>query len=288
MPFHLAFIISISMIFKACKKPYTIVRHSNSCHEEVFPLLRDDNGDFSMECISPIHGRSYVMSKRFDGRYVVSKGNGLSYSSRCYSALSKELNDDLWGLLKESSATRDFDIGVEVEQIGIRTNRMEYVLKLEEAEVRYDNNHLVTPFLLQYDVMCPYRITDYAFMSPDVKANALNTWDELNEYDFREKYMIAAYTLIKNLHILREHHILHNALHAQNYTWALELLDFEASRTDVHPYDNPEYEAWASVLADTEIIQTYEVINYIAWCFGENIDYAEIERIFKHFHIKEI
>lgn len=276
------------MIFKASKKPYTIVRQAESCHEEVFPLFRDDSGMFSMECISPIHGRSFLLSKKEDGRYIVSKGNGLSYSSRYYSALSKELNDDMWGLLKESSAIRDFDIGIEVECCGIRTNKMEYVLRLEESEVKYDDKHFVSPCLLQYDVICPYRISDFCFMPPDVKDNALNSWEKLNEYDFREKYLIAAYTLIKNLHILREHHILHNALHAQNYTWALELLDFESSRTDLHPYENAEYEVWASILADAEIIQTYEVINYIAWCLHENIDYAEIDRLFKHFQIKKI
>ena len=76
-------------------------------------------------------------------------------------------------------------------------------------------------------------------------------------------------------------------MHTQNYTWALELLDFEASRTNNHPYDNPEYEEHVPELIKAEIIQTYEIINYIAWCLGEPIEYSAIDSIFLDygFHI---
>ena len=39
--------------------------------------------------------------------------------------------------------------------------------------------------------------------------------------------MIAADLLLHNLQILHKNEILHNAISEQNYTWALELLDFE-------------------------------------------------------------
>ena len=76
---------------------------------------------------------------------------------------------------------------------------------------------------------------------------------------------------------------MHNALHVQNYTWALELLDFESSRTDNFPYNNSEYEKNALILINSEIIKTYEIINYIGWCLGDIIDYDKIDSLFKDY-----
>ena len=40
-----------------------------------FPYLRTSDGDKEMCCPSPLHGRSFVVDKTDNGRYVVSKGN---------------------------------------------------------------------------------------------------------------------------------------------------------------------------------------------------------------------
>ena len=61
------------------------------------------------------------------------------------------------------------------------------------------------------------------------------------------------------------------------------MLDFEASRSDNNPYDNPEYETFVPFLIKSEIIQTYEIINYIAWCLGEPIDYSAVDSIFLYY-----
>lgn len=275
------------VLFKAKSTPYSIIRKSANCSEKIYPLLRDDEGSYLMECISPIHGRSFMVGVTNDNRYVMSKGNGLSYSSKIFSSLGKDINDDFWGLLKKKSAIRDFDVGIEVAKTGIRTNRMEYVLQLHDY-ITIDDSHRITPYLLQYDVICPFRITDFPFIPEDTIIEALNTWDELNDYDFKQKYMVAAYVLIKNLKILRDNNVLHNALHAQNYTWALELLDFESSRSDIYPYESSDYESWVPSLREAEIIQTYEVINYIAWCMKENVDHSKIMNLFKYFGIEYI
>lgn len=274
------------MEFKASSHPYSIVRVSDSCHEKVYPLLRNDMGDIIIECISPIHGRSFVVGKTDQGRYIVSKGNGLSYSTKSFSALAKDSEDSLWGALNENSAIRDFLIGQEAFAAGIRTNHMEYVLKLD-CPINI-NGKVVLPYLLQYDLECPFRITDFAFVPKNIFYKTIEGWELLNELGFKEKYLIAAYTLIKNLHILRKNNILHNALHAQNYTWGLELLDFESSRSNKMPYDNPDYESCAKFLSEVEIVQTYDVINYISWCLKENIDYSKVEKIFKHFDINHL
>ena len=51
-----------------------------------------------------------------------------------------------------------------VYALGIKTNHMEYVLELD-VELDLPNGHKVKPCLLQYDVECPYRICDAAFMT---------------------------------------------------------------------------------------------------------------------------
>lgn len=105
----------------------------------------------------------------------------------------------------------------------------------------------------------------------------------MNDRNFVQYHLIAANILIRNLRILHDNNIMHNAIHAQNYTWALELVDFESARTDKLPYENAEYEKYVPLLKEGEIVQTYEVLNYIAWCLREKIDYTKIDSIFQEY-----
>lgn len=77
---------------------------------------------------NPLHCRSFVVSKT-DDRFIVSKGNGLSYTEWTF-LNTGEFGDDTLGLLLKKDALRDFHIGNEIASLGIRTNRMEYVLEL--------------------------------------------------------------------------------------------------------------------------------------------------------------
>ena len=61
------------------------------------------------------------------------------------------------------------------------------------------------------------------------------------------------------------------------------MVDFEASRTDNYPFSNPEYERNVLLLKNGEIMKTYEIINYIGWCLGEELDFAKIENIFNYY-----
>ncbi len=45
-----------------------------------FPFLKDIDGIESVNIVTPLHGRSFVVGRHDDGRYIVSKGNGLCYS----------------------------------------------------------------------------------------------------------------------------------------------------------------------------------------------------------------
>ena len=209
---------------RASESPYRIILLKDEKYE-VFPYLRNPNGDKEMFCVSSHHGRSYIVGKTNDDRFVVNKGNGLSYSQYQF-IQTGEFGDDTLGLLLKKDAERDFIIGQEIETLGIKTNHMEYVIELL-WEITLINGHQVRPILLQYDVECPYRICDAAFMTQEEIHREVTKWERMNERYFDKAYMIAANVLIRNLRILHDHNILHNAIHEQNYTWALELLDFE-------------------------------------------------------------
>ena len=80
----------------------------------LYPYLRSEHGDKTMLQVSPIHGRSYVVGRTGEGRYVVSKGNGLGYTQYNF-VFTPEMPSDVWGLLLKEDALRDFHCGQEVQ-----------------------------------------------------------------------------------------------------------------------------------------------------------------------------
>lgn len=248
----------------------------------VYPYFRSDIGNKVMYSIGPSHGRSYLICCNSSGRYVISKGNGLSYSQ--YQLLNTgEMGNDSWGLLLRQDAIRDYTVGEEIRNLGIKTNKMEYVLELDKEIKIHGINSSLKPVLLQYNVECPYRICDAAFMKSTQITREVLKWEKMNDKGFDKAYQIAANVLIKNLRLMHDHGILHNAIHNQNYTWALELLDFELAHSPNYPYSKEDDVRHVRDLLPREIIQTYEVINYIAWCLEEEIDYKAIDSLFKDY-----
>ena len=260
--------------------PFSIIRTSIESFTP-FPYLRSENGTKEMWCPSPLHGRSFVVGRILEGRYVISKGNGLGYTQQLF-LHTNEFCDDTWGLLLRQDAERDFIIGQEIESLGIKTNHMEYVLELDK-EIHLPNGHTIKPCLLQYDVECPYRICDAAFMTQEQILSEVAKWEQINEIGHNKAHMIAANVLIKNLRILHDHKILHNAIHEQNYTWALELLDFELACSPNHPYSNEDSMRHVKDLFPREIMQTYVVINYIAGVLREDVDFEQIDSLFAEY-----
>jgi len=263
-------------IIKAKSIKYQILK-SNGLEFIPYPFLRDDRGNNEMLCVSPLHGRSFIVAKNKQKRYVVSKGNGLSYTNHNF-LNTIEMGIESWGLLIENAAIRDFEIGIDIHSKNIKTNEMEFVLKLDYP-IQFQNQEVVYPYLLQYNVECPYRICDVAFMNKQEIKFETDKWESFNSRRYKEKYMIAANILIKNLRIMHDNNILHNAIHIQNYTWALELLDFEIARAPDFPYSEDDEKRFP-VLYHREIIQTYEIINYIAWSLNEDISYKKVDELF--------
>lgn len=266
------------MKLKATKFPFSVLKKGDTS-ESVYPYLRgEETGDKEMFCVSPLHGRSFVVGKTKDDRYIVSKGNGLSYTQ--YALLNtQEFGNDTWGLLLKEDAERDFLLGNEIASLGIKTNHMEYVIELDKEIVLY-NGKIRKPVLLQYDVECPYRICDAFFMTKGQIQTELDKWEKMNDKGYAEYHLIAANVLIRNLRILHNHEILHNAIHEHNYTWALELLDFELACSPAYPYIREDYRRHVKSLFPREIIQTYVIINYIAYALKENIRYSVVDNLF--------
>ena len=265
---------------KAKECPFQIIFMKDEGYE-VSPYLCQPNGDKEMFCVSSHHGRSYIVGRNHDGRYVVSKGNGLSYSQYQF-IHTGEFGDDTFGLLLKKDAVRDFLLGQEIESLGIKTNQMECVLELD-VEISLPNGRMLRPTLLQYDVECPYRICDAAFMTQEQIQAEVEKWEKMNERVYDKAHMIAANVLIRNLRILHDHEILHNAIHEQNYTWALELLDFELACSPSHPYTSEDDMRHVKDLFPREIIQTYIIINYIAGVLREEIIFAEVDALFAEY-----
>ena len=259
---------------------YRII-HNSSSKQLVYPYLRDSTGDKEMKCISPLHGRSFVVGETTDGRYIVSKGNGLSYTQSSF-LHTGEFYDGTWGLLLRNDAERDFLIGQEIESLGIKTNHMHYVLELD-LDICLPNKHKLKPTLLQYDVESPYRICDAPFMGHELIQAEIKKWQLKNNRGYDKYHMIAAEILISNLRILHDNNILHNAIHEQNYTWALELLDFELACSSKYPYKKEDDQRYVKDLLPREIIQTYVIINYIAGVLRETVSFYDIDSLFKEY-----
>lgn len=257
------------------------VIHDSGCLQKIYPYIRNEKGDKEMFCPTPLHGRSFIVGKTENGKYIVSKGNGLSYTQ--YPFLhTGEFFDGTWGLLLQQDAERDFLLGQEIEALGIKTNHMQYVIEID-FEINLPNGHKLKPTLLQYDVECPYRICDAPFMDREIIETEVKKWESINERGYEKYHLIAANILIRNLRILHDNNILHNAIHEQNYTWALELLDFELACSPKHPYAQEDYQRHVKDLLPREIIQTYIIINYIAGVLKEEIDFDEIDSLFAEY-----
>lgn len=260
---------------------YSIL-YKNPTDVKPFPLLKSDTGNAPLYNICPAtHCRSFIVAKT-DDRFIVSKGNGLSYTEWTF-LNTGEFGDDTLGLLLKKDALRDFHVGNEIASLGIRTNRMEYVLELN-TRVTLPNGNTLKPILLQYDVACPYRIADARFMTKEMIWSEVDKWETANIKHHDKKHMVAVEILVNNLRILHNHGILHNAIHSGNYTWALELLDFELSHTPSYPYEQDDYKRHVPCLMPREILQTYNVIIEIASILNESINYKDIDKLFAEYN----
>ena len=270
------------LLAKSCD--YTMIANNLGFSGNVYPLLRDINGGESLYSVSPEHGRSYVVGKTEEGRYIITKGNGLSYTQWIF-LNTKEMGTNSWGLVLKEDALRDFNNGKLAASYGIKTNRMQCVFELGDTITiaDTDNNKCTTlkPVLLQYDVECPLRISDAAFYPKEIIKQYAQKWRIEYSDNSSPLYMIAANVLINNLRVMHNNNFLHNAITVHNYTWALELLDFEMSNSEKYPYNDEVNSEVIQELYNRELLHTYQVITYIAVVLGETVDFKELDNLFE-------
>lgn len=236
----------------------------------------------SIKCIkpSPLHGRSIVVGYNpTKNRYIITKGNGLTYFPFGFVS-TEELEGHAWGYLRTEDAIRDYKSGDYIKSIGILTNKMEAVFTLEQEIIRLPNGvSNIDPTILQYSVICPYRIADIPFLSKELVHHFINGWSNIFEISYTEVHCNAAEVLLNNIRLLHKNEVLHNAIHIQNYSLSLELLDFELSRTPTTPYETENDEQTYKKLQKREVIQSLEIVNQIAFYFKENINTKILRQI---------
>lgn len=265
---------------KANRYGFHLIKQNQSENFQIYPYFRDIKGPESMWLISPQHGRSYVVG-RIGKRWIVSKGNGLSYTQKPL-IYTRETKEDIWGILLKQDAIRDFNVGTEISKLGIRTNRMEAVIELDKT-ITIHESYENKPVLLQYSVECPFRISDASFMSKRLIEYYVGEWYKIDKWKCDSKYKIASNILASNLRILHDRRILHNAISSQNLTWSLELLDFELASSPRYPYEREDYNRHVPMLFEREILHTYQIILDIAWILREKPDYNYLDSLFKNY-----
>lgn len=261
-----------------CRKESFKILADNNC-QTYYPYLKDDKGGYQATCLSPIHCRSVVVNVNDEGRYVVIKGNGLTYSTSTF-LHTPEMPSDVWGMLRRDDALRDFYCGMEIHGLGIKTNLMECVMELDLPVIIPQSKVVFYPAILQYNVECPFRIADAGFLKKDIIHKEVSKWERFNTKGYSDAYLIAANVLIGNLRILHDNNILHNALTPENLTWALELLDFELCHTPNYPYTQEDYARHVPDLFDREVVDIYRQINYIAGVLFEEVNHKQVCNIF--------
>jgi hypothetical protein len=229
---------------------------------------------------SPLHGRSIIAKFEVDSnRYTITKGNGLTYFPYGFIA-TEELENHASGYLRKEDAIRDYLSGEFVSGLGIITNKMDAVFSIEPQLIRF-SNHVseIEPIILQYNVICPYRISDIPFLSKELVLSFIDNWTNIFEIKHSEIHCNAAEVLLSNIKIMHENEVLHNSIHSQNYSLSLELLDFELSRTPLTPYNDFVDEKTYIKLKKREIIQSLEIVHQIAFYFKETINNKILRQI---------
>ncbi|MFV2016351.1 MAG: hypothetical protein ACC656_13040 [Candidatus Heimdallarchaeota archaeon] len=267
---------------KARSIDYDTIRNANN-HSVLYPYILDLKGDKDLFIVSPYHGRSAITKYNSESEdYCIIKGCGLTYYPGNF-INTREYGDHTWGLLLVEDAIRDFDCCLDIQSLNIITSIPDYVIELKMKIELLSSHKVLQPALLQSRVRCPYRICDFKFVDSSILDKLFDHWDDYGVDNNPERYLIAADLLIKNLSILHNNDILHNAIHIQNYTLLLELIDFELSRTPNNKYRSKEDEMQYKNLMNREIIQTLEIVNYISWITKEKINKRKIQKILEKY-----
>ncbi len=251
---------------------------------KLFPFLKTrNNNGIEKKTASPLHGRSLIANyNKIKKTYTIIKGCGLTYYPYGFID-TEEFDDHIWGFITKEAALRDFNCGNFIRELGVSTNFQQAIYELETIPLLRFNNPVtsINPIILQYTVNCPFRLADIPYMSKNKVYNFVGNWKKIFKSKHGKLHCIAAEVMLRNIRIMHENETLHNSISIQNYTLLLELVDFETSRTPQTNYSSIENEINWRFLKKREVIQTLEIVNYLAFIFKENIEVKKLNNLMK-------
>jgi hypothetical protein len=251
---------------------------------KLFPFVKTSNNNgIKKKTASPLHGRSLIANyNKTKNIYTIIKGCGLTYYPYGF-IYTEEFDDHIWGFLTKEAALRDFNCGNFIRELGVSTNFQQAIYELETIPLLRFNKpvNTINPIILQYTVKCPFRLADIPYMNKNKVYDFVGNWKNNFKSKYDKLHCIAAEVMLRNIRIMHENETLHNSISIQNYTLLLELVDFETSRTPQTNYSSKEDENNWQVLKKREVIQTLEIINYLAFIFKEKIEVKKLNNIMK-------
>ena len=249
--------------------------HERIANNVPYPYLVMHGGDILISRVfEPLSNHFLVHVDNEQNKYVITKGNG---SVHCPYQTNGDILTEDTEILSEDYLQRVYNMCLLIQDLGIKTCQMEYIMELDYPIRDLNHNTILHPFILQYSVECPYLIYESNINTQGISIG-IATWRTRETY---QDYQIPAYfnvadILFSNLCKMHRNNITHGSISATSYTWALELLNFDTCRKQDVPFDENNI----SEPYRKDIDDTYTLIEIIANCLGEIVSWDKLDEIY--------
>jgi hypothetical protein len=262
---------------------FNLIKSSASCYMPQPYLISNAKSNKIGWLVSSIHGRSIISS--YDGKYyTILKGIGLTYTNKSFVNISEFKYGHIWGALSKKDAIREFEVGNSYKELGGNSAHYDYVIKINSP---ITNNLVglkkITPFLLQYRIECPIRVSDFGLNDKRTMVNYLkNVFNNDNPL-----YLNFTKKCLDNLTILHNNSFFYNALNVYNTTLIGEFVDFESSFSKSLYCPKEGFSIYQNLIA-REIINLLQVVTVFADLVGEKINHKVLNKEIKHRYIDNL
>lgn len=225
--------------------------------------------------VSAVHGRSVIVSAS-EEEYVILKGAGLTYTSKQYINISEYKYNHIWGHFSKEGCLKEFKLGSMFSKLGGVGPKYEGVFRINDfTQEKLVGLKKITPYLLQYRVRCPIRVSDLGLFDKKVIKEYLSRNNAVYGNTF---HLYFAKNCIHNLLTLHNHSFFYNSLNIYNTTLLGEFVDFESSFTKECFCPDEGFSEYESLMA-REIINLLQVIAVFADVLGEEVRVKELNAI---------
>ncbi|WP_395803924.1 hypothetical protein [Daejeonella sp.] len=243
---------------------YLIVKKSSAYSFDIQPYFVGTNAlePESGFLVSSFHGRSIIKSHD-DGYYRVLKGIGFTLFDKPVINICEYLDGHVWGALSRKCALKEFNFGKLAYSKGVYCPIYESVHSLSGSNFSGVGIKMIKPFILQYRVHSPIRISDSSFIDKKILKKHIKYLYKSN-YSIQESFIDKC---IENLAILHNNNLFYNALNIFNVCVSGEFLDFENSLSK----SNPDFEVMQKYMP-RELINLIFVLHAFASIIDEEFD----------------